>query len=156
MAWERSDQCAAGGSRGLLDVLRERGYRLTPQRQLIVELLEAASGHITPEDIYQQVSQRFPNVNRSTVYRTLDLLEELGFLTHAHLDHGAMRYHHADDAAHIHLVCHACGQVMQIDDLSIGADLVARLWERYRFAADLTHHSIAGRCARCQATQPVP
>lgn len=145
---EENRSCADGG-RSLLTVLRERGYRLTPQRQLIVELLESATGHITPEEVYQQVNRRFPNVNRSTVYRTLELLEELGLITHSHLAEGVTRYHHADEAAHMHLICHECGAMLQVDDLSIGARFAAELWERYQFEVDLTHHGIAGRCRAC-------
>jgi Fur family ferric uptake transcriptional regulator len=114
-----------------------------------VELVERSSGHITPEELYQQVRRRYSQVNRSTVYRTLDLLEELGFISHAHIDHGAMRYHHASEAGHIHLVCHQCGHVHQIDDLRVAPALVDELWDRFRFAADLSHHSIAGRCGGC-------
>ncbi len=129
--------------------LRRLGYRRTPQRQLIAEALAGSTGHIAPEAIYRQVVTRFPNVNRSTVYRTLELLEELGLLAHVHLDDGSVRYHHGGEAGHLHLVCHQCGRVLQVDDPSVGEALAAELLSRYGFAVDLSHHYMAGRCQEC-------
>ncbi len=129
--------------------LRRLGYRRTPQRQLIVEALAGSTGHIAPEAISRQVVTRFPTVNRSTVYRTLELLEELGLLAHVHLDDGSVRYHHGEEAGHLHLVCHECGRVLQVDDPSVGEALAAELRHRYGFAVDLSHHCIAGRCQEC-------
>jgi Fur family transcriptional regulator, ferric uptake regulator len=141
-------------SSSLISTLRERGYRLTPQRQLIVDILESATGHIAPEDVYQQVYRQFPCVNRSTVYRTLDLLEELGLVAHAHLGDGAARYHRTEEAGHLHLVCHECGTMIQIDDLDVAADFLAALRARHGFVGDLTHHAIAGQCRHCAEKNP--
>ena len=76
----------------LAQSLRERGYRLTPQRQLVLEAVTEL-GHATPEDVHAWVVERAEGVNISTVYRTLELLEEIGLVTHAHLSHGAPTYH---------------------------------------------------------------
>src|SRR5579883_2317003 len=102
----------------------------------------ATKGHIVPEAIYAAVSRRFPSINRSTVYRTLQLLEQMGLISHAHVEEGSTRYHPAD----MHLVCNRCGSVQEIADLSIGEPLRAALAERYGFESDLTHLAIAGRC----------
>ena len=90
--------------------LRSRGYRVTPQRQLVLEAVSEL-GHATPEEICARVQQTARGVNISTVYRTLELLEELGLVTHTHLSHGAPTYHLAAEADHVHLACRGCGEV---------------------------------------------
>src|SRR6201995_3849710 len=93
--------------------LRSRGYRLTPQRQLVLEAV-AALGHATPEEISTEARRTASGLNISTVYRTLALLQELGLVTHTHLGHGAPTYHVATDDDHLHLVCRDCGQVEEV------------------------------------------
>jgi Fur family transcriptional regulator, ferric uptake regulator len=89
-------------------------------------------------------------VNVSTVYRTLELLEQLGLVTHTHLDHGAPRYHLAAEAEHVHLVCRQCEQVTEVDK-SAAAPLVAALEQSEGFQTDVGHLTIYGLCAACQA-----
>jgi Fur family transcriptional regulator, ferric uptake regulator len=137
----------------LADLLHARGSRVTPQRQLVIEQVLATRGHIVPEAIYLEVSRRFPSINRSTVYRTLQLLEQMGLISHAHVEEGSTRYHRAEEPAHMHLVCHSCGAIQEIEDLSVGEPLRQSLHERYGFQSDLTHLAIAGRCRGC-AAQP--
>ena len=135
----------------LAELLHARGSRVTPQRQLVIEQVLATRGHIVPEAIYLEVSRRFPSINRSTVYRTLQLLEQMGLISHAHVEEGSTRYHRAEEPAHMHLVCHACGAIQEIDDLSVGEPLRQSLLDRYGFQSDLTHLAIAGRCRTCVA-----
>src|SRR5919199_768185 len=123
----------------LADLLHARGSRVTPQRQLVIEQVLATRGHIVPEAIYLEVSRRFPSINRSTVYRTLQLLEEMGLISHAHVEEGSTRYHRAEDRQHIHLVCNRCGDLQEIEDVAIGDPLRQALRERYGFESDLTH-----------------
>lgn len=137
----------------LADLLHARGSRVTPQRQLVIEQVLATRGHIVPEAIYAKVSQQFPSINRSTVYRTLQLLEELGLIQHAHVEEGSTRYHRAEDPAHLHLVCHDCNAVQEVEDLSLGEPLRRALLERFGFDCDLTHLAIAGRCRACREQQ---
>ena len=92
--------------------LRAKGYRLTPQRQLVLDAVTLLE-HATPDEIGSQVQRSAPGVNLSTVYRTLELLEELGLVTHTHLGHGAPTYHPASTADHLHLVCRDCGAVTE-------------------------------------------
>jgi Fur family ferric uptake transcriptional regulator len=99
--------------------------------------------------------ERFPNVNISTVYRTLELLQELGLVTHTHFDDGVAQYHRADEGSHQHLACRECGSEQELD-LSILQPLAAQMKERYGFEADLAHFAIVGRCARCIAASPTP
>ena len=129
--------------------LRERGYRLTPQRQLVLEAV-AAIRHGTPEEIFAEVHRRAEGVNISTVYRTLELLEELGLVTHTHLGHGAPAYHAPVDREHLHLVCEQCGAVTETG-LAVADPLVRRLDEEHGFATDLQHFAIYGRCQACRS-----
>ncbi len=128
--------------------LRERGYRITPQREAILQEVLRTQGHITPQDVARRVQRKMPAVNASTVYRTLDMLEEAGVVRHAHLERGA-EYHRADDARHVHLTCSRCGAK---DDLSLAeAESLERVIQRHRgFRPDLAHFAISGLCSNCQ------
>ena len=128
--------------------LRAKGYRLTPQRQLVLEAI-ASLGHATPEEICSRVREVASGINISTVYRTLDLLEELALVTHTHLGHGAPTYHVADDAEHVHLVCRECGGIAEVSP-DVVAATVDRLAAEHGFAADVHHFAVFGRCAACR------
>ncbi|MEU7255760.1 transcriptional repressor [Streptomyces rimosus] len=127
--------------------LRKRGYRLTPQRQLVLEAVDKLE-HATPDDILTEVRRTAGGVNISTVYRTLELLEELKLVSHAHLGHGAPTYHLADRHHHIHLVCRDCTEVIEAD-LSVAEPFTATLRETFGFDTDLKHFAIFGCCAAC-------
>ncbi|MDQ0985332.1 Fur family transcriptional regulator [Streptomyces sp. V2I9] len=131
--------------------LRRRGYRLTPQRQLVLEAVDALE-HATPDDILCEVRRTASGVNISTVYRTLELLEELGLVSHAHLGHGAPTYHLADRHHHIHLVCRDCKDVIEAD-LSVVTDFTEKLRADFGFETDMKHFAIFGRCAECTAVR---
>jgi Fur family transcriptional regulator, ferric uptake regulator len=129
--------------------LRARGYRVTPQRQLVLEAV-AKLEHASPEEIWADVQQTASGVNISTIYRTLELLEQLGLVTHTHLGHGAPRYHMAAEADHVHLVCSTCGRITQVPPDTVDA-LVTALDENNGFQTDLGHLTVYGRCAMCRA-----
>ena len=129
--------------------LRARGYRVTPQRQLVLEAV-ARLDHATPEEIGAQVHQTARGVNISTIYRTLELLEQIGMVTHTHLHHGAPTYHLASAGDHVHLVCRDCGRVTEIGPDAI-RPLITGLDERYGFETDVGHLTVFGRCAECRA-----
>ncbi len=131
------------------DMLRARGYRVTPQRQLVLAAVGRLE-HATPEDIYAEVRQQASGVNVSTVYRALELLERLGLVTHTHLGHGAPSYHLADTEQHVHLVCRHCEQVTEIEPAAVQA-LVTALRQQAGFQTDVGHLTVFGRCAACQA-----
>lgn len=127
--------------------LRARGYRLTPQRQLVLESV-GDLGHGTPEEIATAVRRTAVGVNISTVYRTLELLEEIGMVRHTHLGHGAPTYSVATDDDHVHLVCRDCGVVDEADPELLGA-VVQRLSEERGFSVDVGHFAVFGRCRAC-------
>ena len=133
----------------IVAMLRQRGYRITPQREAIIEEVMGSEGHITPQDVARRVQRRMPAVNPSTVYRTLELLEREGVVKHSHLERGA-EYHRAGEGEHVHLTCSRCGAG---DDLSLAeAESLRGLVRKHRgFLPDLTHFAIGGLCAACQA-----
>ena len=135
-------------------IFRQKGHRLTAQRDPVLQILTECSGHVVPNDIYELVHLRLPMVNRSTVYRSLDILEEMGVVRHIHDGDGAERYHRAEDPLHLHLYCHSCGHQIDVADLTVSSPLQATLRAQYGFAADLTHFPIAGLCSTCTQTIP--
>ncbi|GIH76016.1 Fur family transcriptional regulator [Planobispora longispora] len=128
--------------------LRARGYRVTPQRQLVLEAVKALE-HATPEEICNRVRETARGVNISTVYRTLELLEELGMVAHNHLGHGAPTYHLAADADHVHLVCRGCGEISEVRP-ELVQTLVDGLDQELGFATDVHHLTVFGRCRKCR------
>ncbi|GAB3479787.1 Fur family transcriptional regulator [Nocardiopsis coralliicola] len=126
--------------------LRDRGYRVTPQRRAVLDAVGALE-HATPEAIHARVGE---GLNLSTVYRTLDLLERLGLVTHTHLGAGAPSYHLAEEADHLHVVCRSCGGVADAP-LDLAADMVRRLAAESGFSADARHLTVFGECGDCAA-----
>jgi Fur family ferric uptake transcriptional regulator len=129
--------------------LRARGLRVTPQREQVLAAVRAL-GHATPEQIGEQVS----DVDVTTVYRTLELLEEIGLVRHAHLGHGAPSYRPAEDQ-HIHVVCHSCGAVADAEPELVDS-LAERLLAGEGFTVDRAHFTVFGRCRNCAAEQIRP
>ena len=129
--------------------LKEKGYRLTPQRMMVLEALHQAEGHITAPEIYGRVRAKYPWVNKSTIYRTLELLKELDLVTETELGGDKLYYHQADKGHHHHLVCQKCGRTIDLDE-SLLTPLEDTLRRKYHFKADLRHLAIHGHCLRCQ------
>lgn len=129
------------------DRLREQGFRITPQRQLVLESVNQL-GHGTPEEILSSVQKTASGVNLSTIYRTLEVLESVGLITHTHIGHGAPVYHSQDESPHIHLVCDACAEVTSIP-AAAAAEFSLDLQETYGFTAHMTHMAVTGLCKKC-------
>ena len=139
-------------TRNIAGELSKQGYRLTPQRMMILAAIEESHDHISAEEIHAQIVARYPNVNISTVYRTLELLKKLGLATETDLGEGRVRYHAAEQGHHHHLVCRECGAIIDLDD-SLLASLKTALLREYGFIADLKHLAIFGRCTKCAKDQ---
>ena len=133
----------------MLDKLREKGYRLTPQRQMVVKAIEDSDTHINAEEIYAQVVAKYPRVNISTVYRTLELLEKLGLIYEIDLGEGHIGYHPEEKGHHHHLICRKCGAVIDVGE-SVLFPVQATLLQAFDFQADLRHLAISGLCERCR------
>jgi Fur family transcriptional regulator, ferric uptake regulator len=133
---------------GLLNQLSEAGYRMTPQRAMIVAAIENSTNHISAEEIFASVITKYKHVNISTVYRTLELLKEKGLVTETDLGNGRVSYHPTGKGQHHHLVCHKCGAIIDLDETAF-IDLKEMLRHKYGFIADLKHLAIFGRCLNC-------
>lgn len=134
---------------GIVDGLKKLGYRLTPQRLMIMSAIENSNDHVSADEIYTQVVARYPSVNISTIYRTLELLEQLGLVTETDLGGGRVRYHPADKGHHHHLICQECGATIDLDE-AVLSSLKDALLRKYNFIADLRHLGIFGRCVNCR------
>ena len=132
----------------IVSKLSELGYRLTPQRMMILSAIENSDDHISAEEIYAQVVAKYPNVNISTVYRTLELLKRLGLVTETDFGGGRLRYHPVGKGHHHHLVCQECGAIIALNE-SLLSSLKSALLREYKFSADLRHLAIFGRCVNC-------
>jgi Fur family transcriptional regulator, ferric uptake regulator len=126
--------------------LHQRGLRMTPQRQLVLDAVRDL-GHATPDQICARVQRVAPAVNITTVYRTLDLLERIGVVRHTHLGHGAPSYSEQEHQ-HVHLVCHDCGTVAEVPT-ALMDPLAERLGASEGFELDVTHVALSGRCRDC-------
>lgn len=127
--------------------LRASGHRLTPQRELVLSAVEQL-GHGTPDEIFAEVRRRSEAINLSTVYRTLELLDELGLIHHAHLSDRAPTYHASTDHEHSHLVCRDCHRVISVDAVEV-REALAEVNARHGFEPDYGHLTVFGRCADC-------
>lgn len=133
----------------ILDLLSSKGMRKTSARRAILEALLGDQSHPTAEDIAAEVRSRFPSVDLSTVYRTLDTLEQLGIIDHTHLSHGPAIFHLSDDD-HQHLVCEQCGTVVEVSPDKLEPFLSA-LRTEFDFEVDRRHFALVGLCAGCRA-----
>lgn len=134
--------------------LRARGLRWTPQRRLLVGVLAASSGHVIGSELVERCRAIDPETIPSTVYRTLDLLEELGIVRHAHGADGREEFHVMPQAEHGHLHCRGCRQTWEIDAHE-AAVLVEALSADRGFQVDLSHLSVSGICRECATSDAV-
>lgn len=131
----------------VLRLLRANGGRVTGARRAILRALIDHGAHPTAEQLTADVQARHPDTHESTVYRFLDELERLGVVDHVHLGHGPAVYHFADDTHH-HLVCEACGLVVEVPDRALD-DLRRRLRREFDFEMEPRHFAVPGRCGAC-------
>lgn len=135
--------------------LHAAGLRWTPQRRTLVEVLRRSDGHVTGAALVERCRELDPTTTPSTVYRTLDVLEGLGYLSHHHGMDGREEFHVLPTADHGHLHCRACGSSWEI---STGeADSIAGMLDAGRtFRVDRSHITISGTCADCAGGVPTP
>jgi Fur family ferric uptake transcriptional regulator len=127
--------------------LRARGLRWTPQRRALIDVLRETDGHVTGAELVELCRERDAETTPSTVYRTLDVLEELGIVRHSHGRDGREEFHVAPASEHGHAICERCGAVLELD-----ADDVAGLTTSLRrrgFNVDLSHLAVGGSCRDC-------
>ena len=130
------------------DRVRRLGKRMTVQRRLVLDALDRAHHHTTAEEIAARIRRQHPQIDPSTVYRNLEALEELGYVTHTHFEDRVTRWHRADAERHGHLVCRSCGAEIEVP-MSLLEPLARRLRAEHGFAADLAHSAVVGICREC-------
>ncbi len=127
--------------------IRELGYRLTPQRQLILDAVCEVGDHASAAEICRLVQAKAPAINQATVYRTLNFLCQIRLLVSGEIG-GKTVYELAEHEPHHHLVCRQCGQVEHLSDHHF-RELAAHLLQEHDFVADIDHLAISGLCADC-------
>lgn len=131
-------------------LLNERGYSVTPGRRVVIDSLADRETIFTANDVVAWVDQIDPSIGRATVFRTLDLLSQLGVLNRVHGEDGCHSYTVCDAGHHHHLVCTKCGRVFRFELAGIETE-IQRVAERAQFAVSSHRLELFGLCARCQA-----
>lgn len=131
------------------ELLRKSGHKATQQRLIILTTLRHAGGHVTASEIYEQVKDSYPNVDISTVYRTLGVLKEMRLVAETDMGTGESTYEWIQPRRHHHLICRGCGRVISVDHGHL-EELGEELLREYSFQADLDHFGIFGLCRECQ------
>lgn len=135
-----------------LEKLRENGYRITPQREMVIQVIAHSGRHMTAEEVFEELGSRTSCLNIATVYRTLDLLVENGLASRSRLGGGKTFYATGEHGPHVHLVCSQCGEVTDAEgpDTSI---LLSDIMDRYGFDCSPGHFALNGICRRCAAEE---
>ena len=134
--------------------VRASGMRMTVQRRLVLDALSRARNHITAEEIAARIRRQHPQIDQSTVYRNLEALEALGFVTHTHFEDRVTRWHRSDAERHGHLICRACGAEFEVP-MALLEPLARRLKAEHGFEADLAHSAVVGLCRTCASVSSV-
>jgi Fur family ferric uptake transcriptional regulator len=135
-------------STDIANFLRERGFRYTPQRRLILDAIRESGGHTTPEEICKSVVHKAPAVNRATVYRNVDFLCEVRLVVAAQIG-GRMYYELAGEEPHHHLVCRQCNKIERISHRTV-KDLFDKIEREQSFLVDMDHLALFGLCRTCR------
>jgi Fe2+ or Zn2+ uptake regulation protein len=134
------------------EAMRRRGYRVTPQRELILDCVCEAGRHTSLEDIYARAQRKSPGVNLATVYRTLRFMADIGVVVTAEsADHGTL-YEIASQPSHHHLVCRSCRRETRLDGDAFQAAFDA-IERSHHFKVVRNHLTIYGLCEECQHAQ---
>ena len=131
--------------------LRDAGYRLTMQRQLVLDAICELGGHVTPEMVYTAVSATQPTINQATIYRSLQFLAEVDVLTVTQLRNGRSGYEIATNDVHHHLVCRNCQTNIELPQTAV-SDLYAQVQKEHEFTIDMNHISFFGLCKTCSSS----
>lgn len=130
--------------------LRARGRRITAQRALLLQIIRDSKGHLDAHEIYDLARQKSPLLSLSTVYRTLSLLKKIGLIIELHFpEEGRLYYEFKDAAEHYHLICSACGQIVEFESPLI-KQLREQVEQQNDFEIHRVHIDMSGLCARCR------
>jgi Fe2+ or Zn2+ uptake regulation protein len=143
-----NDAAVAAATERILARLKDDGGRITTPRVEIVKILLTSDEHLSADDIAERVQAAHPSVATSTVYRTLETLEQLGIIDHVHVAHGRAHYHLAERDPHQHLACTVCGAIIEAPAALLD-DVAARVRAELGFELEPDHSALIGRCADC-------
>jgi len=130
--------------------IREQGFRLTPQRQMVLDVISQQGDHLSANDVIAALKEGVPVLNPATVYRVLQFLCDLQLLTRTEIN-GQAVYELAQETPHHHLVCRLCGQVQDLPNHYF-EPLAEQLLVDHAFQTELNHLAISGLCAGCRET----
>ena len=133
----------------VVEALQQIGYRLTPQRMMILEAIADSEGHLSAEEIHETVRTAYPYLDISTVYRTLDLLKTLHLVSETDLGRGPAQYELLSKGLHHHLICTECGEILDVPN-SLLDSLRHAMSEEYDFHAEIEHLAVFGICSNCK------
>ena len=146
------DGVACGES--LAQELRERGYRVTAQRTILLETIAHMGGHLSIQDVYQEARERLPGLNVATVYRTVESLRDAGLIDWYALGSEPMQFALRDrENPHGHLVCECCGRVSTLD-LDLAEGFALKVKGNSGFQIDTSHLTLRGLCGQCAMGSP--
>jgi Fur family peroxide stress response transcriptional regulator len=131
----------------IMEILRNNGYRATPQRVSVARCVLSSSEHPTAETIYNEVRRRHPTISLATVYNTLHVLEELNLVQELEFNEIGVRFD-SNTKTHVNLVCRLCGEISDVDEPLIEEALI-RVEKRARFKRSGQRVDVYGLCKRC-------
>jgi Fur family ferric uptake transcriptional regulator len=133
-------------------VLREAGHRVTAARRIVIEALYAADAPVTAEEVAEGLGGRLPRTDVTSVYRSLELLEQLGLVSHVHLGHGPGRYARASRERREYVICDRCGAYEEVDPGRLDGVREA-VRAAFGYEASFTHFPIVGLCPDCVGSE---
>lgn len=133
----------------LISDIKERGIRITPQRAIILQAIESLTGHVTAEEIFTEVQKVNEYISLATVYRTLDMLKDLGLVAESHMGTATTHYALKAHGDHHHAVCRICSHSVDLP-INFFDEMSAQLEDEFGFTADVNHIVILGWCKHCR------
>jgi len=122
---------------------------VTPQRRLLLSIMREAGRHLDAKEVYRRASERDPNISLATVYRNLRVFEKQGLINERHLGQARCYYEMKRLGEHQHLVCEACGQVIEFESPLI-RKLVAEVQRKNNFSVTKVELYLEGHCHKCK------
>ena len=142
--------------RALIDELAGKGIRMTAQRRAVIEVIQEAKEHLDAEALLERARERHPNIDRATVYRTIDLLKKLRLIDELDLMHleGEKHFYEVKTTReHVHLACFRCGRIQEFSS-SLFEQLKSEISEQAGFKIRVTRLEVGGACRECAADDP--
>jgi len=145
----KTDSTMTHENKDYIEALRSKGYRVTPQRLIVLDAVCASQGHATIADIHATVNHMDNTIDRSTIYRALDVLRDSGLIVESEIEGTGKVYRIAGESDHHHLVCSHCGKILTIQQDSI-VPLFFHFQQEFGFQVQTDHLVFNGLCKDCQ------